>query len=117
MIKMESDRKQSWHSQAVTLLEGPDVPNQGSLWLLMRKKQNRALVRFKGFGKHTCVMGLTAFDGYQMANRKRAGWSWGEGNGEEAGGRRRLQRSFESLCKEMSCVKGVYIHVSTAAYI
>lgn len=79
MIKMESDRKQSWHSQAVTLLEGPDVPNQGSLWLLMRKKQNRALVRFKGFGKCTCVMGLTAFDGYQMANG-------GEGG---AGGRTR----------------------------
>lgn len=56
MIKMESDRKQSWHSQAVTLLEGPDVLNKGSLWLLMRKKQNSALVRFKGFGKHTCVM-------------------------------------------------------------
>lgn len=67
---MESDRKQSWHSQAVTLLEGPDVPNQGFLWLLTRKKQNRALVRFKGFGERACVRGLTAFDGYQMANRK-----------------------------------------------
>lgn len=107
---MESDRKQSWHSQAVTLLEGPDVLNQGSLWLLMRKKQNRALVRLKGFGKHTCVMALTAFDGYQMANRKRGGWSRGAGNGKEAGGGRGLERSFVRLCKETTGVKGVTIY-------
>jgi len=82
MIKMESDRKQSWHSQAVTLLEGPDVPNQDSLRLLTRKKQNRALVRFKGFGKCTCVAGLPASDGYQMAKR-RGRMEQGEGCGQE----------------------------------
>lgn len=116
MIKMEADRKQSWHIQAVTLLEGPDVPNQGSLWLLMRKKQNRALVRFKGFGKRTCVMSLTAFDGYQMANRK-GRMELGGGHSEEAGGGRGMERSFVSLCREMSRVRGAYIHVYVDAYM
>jgi len=116
MIKMESGRKQSWHGQAVTLLEGPDVPNQGSLWLLMRKKQNRAVVRFKGFGKRACVVGLTAFDGYQMASRK-GRTEPGGGHGEEAQRGRRLERSFVSLCREMSRVKGAYIHVYVNAYV
>lgn len=109
---MESDRKQSWHSQAVTLLEGPDVLNQGSSWLLMRKKQNRALVRFKGFGARTCVRGLTAFDGYQMANRKGR-----TEPGEGTGGRQRMERSFVSICREMSRVKGAYIHMYIDAQI
>lgn len=72
----------------------------------MRKKQNRALVRFKGFGKHTCVMGLTAFDGYQMANRK-GRMELGEGTARRQG----MEMPFVSHSGEMSRVKGAYICV------
>lgn len=59
--------------------------------------------------------GLTAFDGYQMANRKgrmepgeARAWRWGRQKDGE--------RSFVSLCGEMSRVKGAYLHMHVGAW-
>lgn len=78
----------------------------------MRKKQNRALVRFKGFGKRTCVMGLTAFDGYQMANRK-GRMELGGGHSEEVGVGDVL---CEPLRGNVTCERCLYPHACRCQY-
>lgn len=46
---------------------------------------------------------------------ERGGWSWGRPE-HRGGGGRRMERSFVSLCGEMSRAKGAYLHMYVGAW-